>query len=244
MKHSNHRKPRQQRAQQALRIGLIATAGLAAVASAAPAQAASGPAPAAPFGLTMPEVHIQADSAISNAHRAHTRDFKASFAIHEYGDTIGAGIANQALASSSGCTGSEHCRSVALSFQIVTMGGSHLNLNAKNVSRAANNQCTGCETMAGAYQFIVDTPQAMHLNSADRAKLTEIQRELYALRGTTDSPAALQQKADALAARVVTVLKSAAAQAPAKAAPTRSGFFASPTSPKVTVHSLMDGWPS
>jgi hypothetical protein len=240
--HIQHRKPRPHRAQQVLRVGLLATAGLAAVATAAPAVAATGPAPSS--GLNMPEVHIQTDGAISNANRVHTRDFKSSFTIHEYGDTIGAGITNQALASATGCTGSEHCRSVALSFQIVTMGGSHLHLNARNVSRATNNHCTGCETMAGAYQFIVDTPQAMHLTSADRAALGRIQRELQALRGTTASPAVLKQQADALAARVVAVLKSAAARTPAKAAPTRAGFFSSPTSPKITVHSLMDGWPA
>jgi hypothetical protein len=192
----------------------------------------------------MPEVHVATDTALSNANRLHTRDFKASFAIHEYGDTIGVGVANRAYASSSGCTGRDHCRSVALSFQIVTMGGSHLHLDASNVGRAVNNHCTGCETMAGAYQFVVDTPQPMKLTSGDRAKLREIERELRALRATTDSPAVLKQKADALAARVVTVLKSAAARAPRKAAPTRAGFFTAPTSPKVTVRTLMDGWPS
>ncbi|MCD0482934.1 hypothetical protein LO771_11115 [Streptacidiphilus sp. ASG 303] len=244
MKHSNHRKPRQQRAQQVLRLGLLATAGLAAVATAAPAQAATTAAPQGGSGLTMPEVHVHADTALSNANRLHTRDFRTSFAIHEYGDTVGAGIANRAYASSVGCNGSDHCRSVALSFQIVTMGGSHTHLNASNVSKAVNNHCTGCETMAGAYQFIVDTPQAMHLTSSDRAKLTAIQHELASLRGTTDSPAVLKQKADALAGRVVAVLRSAAARTPSRPAPTRAGFFASPTSPRITVHSLMDGWPS
>ncbi|WP_377269391.1 hypothetical protein [Peterkaempfera sp. SMS 1(5)a] len=243
MTQTHHRKERPQRAQQLLRIGLLATAGLAAVATAAPAEAVVGPAPAS-SGLTMPEVHVAVDGAISNANRVHTRDFRASLSIHEYGDTVGAGVVNQALASSSGCTGSEHCRSVAISFQIVTMGGSHLHLDARNVSRATNNHCTGCQTMAGAYQFIVDTPQPIHLNSADRAALARIQRELQALRGTSDSPAALKQQADNLAARVVSVLKSAAGRTSAHAAPTRAGFFASPTSPRITVHSLMDGWPS
>ncbi|TFV33951.1 hypothetical protein E4K10_42625 [Streptomyces sp. T1317-0309] len=59
---------------------------------------------------------------------------------------------NRAVAQSVGCSVHAPCRSVALSFQIVTTAGSNARLiNATNLSQAVNEHCPGCQTFSGAY---------------------------------------------------------------------------------------------
>lgn len=226
---NSHRKPRTPSplTRRAVRVGLFA-AGVAGVATAVPAQAATGG--AATGGAA--KVAVASDHVFSHADRHDHTEEKDSFTIRQVGKVAAASVRNQANAVSAGCTADDDCRSVALSFQIVTVAGEHTRLNAVNLSDAVNKSCTGCQTLAGAYQFVVSTPAPLTLDSAHRRQLADIQRRLDALT-RSDVPATdLRTRADALAAEVNTVLKDAVADAPKGDA-----------QEDVTMHRHLDGWP-
>lgn len=218
---------------RALRLGLLATASLTAVATAATAQAA-GPGSTAGTGHG---VAIAADSANTLANPGHRVRFDDSFTVHQEGDVFAAAAYNRAEADSVGCTAARPCRSVALSFQIVTMGGENIHLNAVNTGNAANRHCNGCQTLAGAYQFIVSTPRAFSLSPTALRQLADIHRKLDALGRSDGSIAAVKEQADSLAAQITAILRTAAA-----AAPKGPGVdaFAVPA-PTVTVHRMFTG---
>ncbi|MEU9442178.1 hypothetical protein AB0D42_14910 [Streptomyces sp. NPDC048304] len=224
---SSHRKARSSNhpfARHALRMGLFAAgaAGVAGAAAAVPAQAVTGTAHAA----------FASDHVFSHADRAHHTRAEDSFTIRQFGTVNAAGVRNQANAVSTGCSADDHCRSVALSFQIVTIAGERTHLNAVNLSDAANKECTGCQTLAGAYQFVVSTPAPLTLDAGARHKLADLHRRLDALTRSTLPAAELKQRVDGLAGEVSAVLRDAVAHAPkAKAQPT------------VTLRRHLDGWP-
>ncbi|MFI9307607.1 hypothetical protein [Streptomyces triculaminicus] len=201
-----------------LRLGLLA-AGLAAVATAGPAQAAEA-------------VAIAHDGVRTTADHRHHTQFRDSFSVRQLGTVAAARVDNRAVARSAGCTADDACRSVALSFQIVTLSGEHVRLAAVNNGRAINDHCTGCQTLAGAYQFVLSTPKATRLTPAAQRRLADIHRRLDAL-GASSLPAAdLRKKADALAAEVTSVLAAPSS--------TTADHSARPT---VKVHRQLDGWP-
>ncbi|NEB03256.1 hypothetical protein [Streptomyces sp. SID13726] len=222
---SSHRKPRSTSplTRRAVRVGLFA-AGVAGVATAVPAQAASGGPSKA--------VAIASDHVFSRANRLDHTETKDSFTIRQFGKVKNASVRNQANAVSSGCSADDACRSVALSFQIVTYAGEQARLNAVNLSDAANKSCDGCQTLAGAYQFVVATPNPLTLDSAHRRQLADIHRRLDALTRSRTPATELRAQADALAAEVDGVLKDAVANAPKGDA-----------KQDVTMRRHLDGWP-
>ncbi|MEU9450706.1 hypothetical protein [Streptomyces sp. NPDC048277] len=221
---SSHRKPRTTAGpltRRAVRIGLFA-AGVAGAATAVPAQAAT----------LAPHAAFASDHVFSHADRGHHTQTRDSFTVRQFGTVNAATARNQANAVGAGCSVDDHCRSVALSFQIVTIAGEHTHLNAVNLSDAANKECTGCQTLAGAYQFVVSTPTALRFDDATRGKLDDIHRRLDELTRSTLPAADLRTKVDGLAAEVTTVLHDAVANAP-KGDPKTD----------VTLHRHLDGWP-
>ncbi|ALV35281.1 hypothetical protein [Streptomyces sp. CdTB01] len=221
---SSHRKVRpvsNPLTRRALGIGLFA-AGVAGAATAVPAQAASGVTHAA----------VVSDHVFSHVDRAHHTQARDSFTIRQFGTVNAASARNQANAVSAGCSADDACRSVALSFQIVTVAGEHAHLRAVNISDAANKECTGCQTLAGAYQFVVSTPRPLTLDATAQGKLADIHRRLDELTRSSVSAADLKKQADGLAAEVSAVLKDAVASAPK-----------GDVQPDVTLHRHLDGWP-
>ncbi|WP_152617486.1 hypothetical protein [Phaeacidiphilus oryzae] len=189
-----------------VRFGLLATAGLAALASAAPAaEAAEG------IGH---DVGVATDDVFSRADAAHTVDATDSFTVHQFGPLVAAHLHNEAVAASVACHPDRPCRSVALSFQIDTMAGTRIHLQADNTSSAENIHCAGCETFAGAWQFVVSTPQAFRLTPAEQARLGTIHRQLDALTHSKLPTSEVRAQADVLAGEVTTLLQTAAAHAP------------------------------
>jgi hypothetical protein len=209
---NDHRRvaPRTGAGRKAVRLGLLATIGLGAVATAASAQAA---APGS-FSNNAHGVAIADNTALAHANPVQRTAFDDSFTVHQYGAVFAAAAYNQATANSSSCSAAEPCRSVALSFQIITMAGENIHLNAQNHSRATNYHCADCQTFAGAYQFIVSTPNPFTLSSTAQRQLAEIHRKLDALGRSKDSIASVQAQADSLAAQVTAILKAGAATAP------------------------------
>lgn len=197
--------------QRMYRLGLLTAAALGVVGTAAGAAQAV----AAGDGYSSDSNGIAvADNesfALSNPHSSS--NFQDSFTIHQYGDVFAASVRNDATAESVGCSADSPCRAVSLSFQIVTMAGSNIHLNAVNLGNATNEHCAGCQTVAGAYQFVVDTPTAFTLSASDEARLATIHNELNALSNSAIPAAEVQSRADALAVQVAAILKSAAADA-------------------------------
>ncbi|MFJ6086089.1 hypothetical protein ACIQI8_32335 [Streptomyces sp. NPDC092369] len=220
---SSHRKTRTPSplTRRAVRFGLFA-AGVAGAATAVPAQAATG----------TTHVAFAEDHVFTQANRAHHTQAKDSFTVRQFGTTKATAVRNQANAASVGCSVDDHCRSVALSFQIVTVAGEQTHLNAVNLSDAANKECTGCQTLAGAYQFVVSTPKAFTLDGGAKRQLADIHRRLDTLTRSKLPAADLKTQADALAAEVTGVLQNAVAHAPK-----------GEEKPDVTMHRHLDGWP-
>ncbi|MFJ4843982.1 MULTISPECIES: hypothetical protein [unclassified Streptomyces] len=207
-----HRKPRTGTfGRKAAGPVMLAAAGLAALATAAPAGAVAAPRSGIPR-----DVAAAVDEAHTLANRAHRVQYDDSFAIHEYGPLVAAVAHNRAVAASAGCSLDRPCRSVALSFQIVTTSGVDIRrITATNISRAVNEHCAGCQTFAGAYQFIVATPRPLVLGRADRARLADVRRRLSALEHCDDPAGVVESRADALAAEVKAILGRAADAVPA-----------------------------
>jgi hypothetical protein len=221
---NSHRKARSAAkpfTQRAVRLGLFA-AGIAGVATAVPAQAASA----------APHAAVASDHVFSHADRAHHTQARDSFTVRQFGTVNAAAARNQANAVSAGCSADDACRSVALSFQIVTIAGEHTHLNAVNLSDATNKSCTGCQTLAGAYQFVVSTPTPMTFDAATQRKLTDVHRRLDQLTRSSLPAAELRSRVDALAGEVTGILHDAVAHAPKGHA-----------QPAVTMHRHLDGWP-
>ena len=219
-----HRKARPIRnplTRRALGIGLFA-AGVAGAATAVPAQAASGVTHAA----------YASDHVFTHADRAHHTQARDSFTVRQFGTVNAASARNQANAVSAGCSADDACRSVALSFQIVTIAGEHTHLDAVNLSDAVNKKCTGCQTLAGAYQFVVSTPTPFSLDADAQRKLADIHRRLDELTRSGLPAADLRTQVDGLASEFTGVLHDAVAHAPK-----------ADVKPDVTLHRHLDGWP-
>ncbi|MGW5046727.1 hypothetical protein [Streptomyces griseoluteus] len=200
-----HRKPSTSTvARAAVNIGVAAGAGL--VMTATTASATTGPSGGAAIAV---------DLAHSRADRAHVTDFDETFRIHEYGPSVAVTADNRALAESVGCSPSSPCRSVALSFQIVTTSGRNARLiRATNIGRAANEHCPSCQTFAGAYQFVVSTPRAFTLGAGARRELAALGHRAAELRSSRLPVSVIRQRADALSHEVKAVLDREAARAP------------------------------
>jgi hypothetical protein len=206
MTHRKARRPSAARATRtAVRWGMLTTAGLTTLATAGTARAAGG----------IPhDVAVVVDQARTTATRVHPVAYQDSFTVHQLGTLISANADNRAVSSSVACSPHDPCRSIALSFQIVTTAGPNIRLHATNIGRATNVHCPGCETFAGAYQFVVSTPGAFTLDPQTRRELSLISAKVYALGHSGRSVPDIRQRADALAAQVVACLHDAVAAAP------------------------------
>ncbi|MFD8928548.1 DEAD/DEAH box helicase [Streptomyces mirabilis] len=201
------------------------------------ARGRGGPPPTPPSPHTPPPGSVARhavaeDHTFSHADRAHPTQVKDSFTVRQLGTAKAVGVRNQAGAVSVGCSVDAHCRSVALSFQIVTLAGQNTHLNAVNLSNATNEHCDGCQTLAGAYQFVVSTARPFTLDATAQRKLADIHRRLDDLTRSKIPAADLKAQADSLAAEVTAVLHDAVAGAPK-----------APDAPAVAVHRHLDGWP-
>ncbi|GGX97977.1 hypothetical protein [Streptomyces anandii] len=223
----HHRKPRTgSTSRTAIGLGIAATTTAVMAAATAPTQAAAG-------SRLSRDVAIAVDGAHSHADRTHVRQFDESFTVHEYGPSIAVTANNRATAVASGCSLDRPCRSVALSYQIVTTAGRGARLiNATNLSRSVNEHCPACETFSAAYQFVVATPRRFTLSRDARDELAGINREVDALKTSGWPISRIGREADELARRVKSVLDHEAARAPRATGSDPLADFA----PTVTMH--------
>ncbi|MEU1465776.1 hypothetical protein ABZ467_35025 [Streptomyces sp. NPDC005727] len=225
----HHRKPRTPTTTKtAIRLGAAVTAGLAITTITTTARATptrTG---------TFPHAAIAVDTAYSHADRTHMNQFQKTFAIHAYGPTTAVTANNRATAISAGCSTDNPCRSIALSYQIVTTAGPNARLiNATNLSQAVNNHCPTCQTLSAAYQFIITTPRQLTLSRQARTELADINRQIDTLKTSRLPIDQITHHADNLAHQIKTILDREAAQAPRTSNTTNPHTHFTPT---VTMH--------
>lgn len=130
--------------------------------------------------------------------------FRLAFSIKKIGgDVVDSGNAAVAFAS---C---DSCRTVALSIQIVLVTGDPEVVTPQNIAIAMNVDCTACDTLASAYQWVLGTDEEnVRFTPEGRHAINEIRHALREL-GKSDLPVAeLQAKVDALMRRLGDVLRS------------------------------------
>lgn len=101
----------------------------------------------------------------------------------------------------------ERCRSVAVAIQIVLVVGSPSVVTPGNVAVALNYQCTLCESLAMAYQFVIGVPDDFHFSGEAMSEMKRIRNEIRRLRKLDLSIPELKARIDALADRLRVVLK-------------------------------------
>lgn len=206
----------------AYRFGLVASAclGMVGLATGAAQAFAVG-------GVVTTSTHALANP-------GHPYVFQDTFEVHQLGAVLAGGARNQAEAESIQCSAARPCRSVSLSFQVVTMVGAPAHLNAVNLSSSENVRCPGCQSLAVAYQFVVSTESAFALSPATLQELGNLHNQLNALRASNAPATQLKADVDALAGQVTSILKAAVA-----AAPKGAHAGTSSTAPQVMVHRMV-----
>ena len=81
------------------------------------------------------------------------------------------------------------CRTVAVAIQIVLIQRTDASTIAPtNYAIALNQSCTGCETFATAYQYVVTTDGIVHFTAEGNRRLAELEKEIRDLAGTDGIP--------------------------------------------------------
>ena len=111
---------------------------------------------------------------------------------------------NAAVAYAS-CT---DCRAIAAAFQVVLVTSEATEITPTNLSLALNEGCSGCETLASAYQFVYGVDDDVRFTREGRKEIHEIRKALKALRDPALSLDEIQAQLDELAARLARVLTS------------------------------------
>jgi putative peptide zinc metalloprotease protein len=109
---------------------------------------------------------------------------------------------NAAVAVSS-CT---DCRTVAVSFQVLLVGGDASTQTPTNLALAINQNCSSCDTAAFAYQFVLGTNGPAHFTAEGNQRLEALRKRLKDLETTTLSDTELNAILDQAAAELSDII--------------------------------------
>lgn len=99
------------------------------------------------------------------------------------------------------------CQTVASSIQVVLLMDDADSVTTDNVAVAINYQCSECETLAAAYQYVFGDGQPVRFSAEGNRRLADIRRRLQALRQRDDlTLEQLAQEIAALAGEVAEVV--------------------------------------
>jgi putative peptide zinc metalloprotease protein len=149
-----------------------------------------------------------ADGGDTVAVAVNTKDgfdiFKLAFQVRRAtGDVIDNSNAAVAYAS---CT---DCQTIALAIQVVLVSGTDAStVSPENLAVAINEDCTLCDTLASAYQFVITVDGRLGLTGEGRRRLAEIRVALLGLRDSGLTAAEIQVKVDALMDELADVLST------------------------------------
>lgn len=117
-------------------------------------------------------------------------------------DTIDATNAAVAVAS---CA---DCQTVAIALEGVLVIGDPTNFEPTNIALAINSGCQSCQTLASAYQYIVQNDTRVRISGAGRREIADVRAGLQSLRHSGLDILAVQAKVDEYAARLLRVLQN------------------------------------
>jgi putative peptide zinc metalloprotease protein len=100
----------------------------------------------------------------------------------------------------------QSCQTVAIAVQIIFVIGSPTVFTPENVAIAVNDQCSFCDTLASAYQFVVQSSVPVQLTHEGKKELHDIFKALQDLDGSGLDSFALQAEIDKLMAQLANVL--------------------------------------
>jgi putative peptide zinc metalloprotease protein len=139
---------------------------------------------AAVLAFQAPVAHAGASDTTALAINTHdgTAEFRLRMSIHkDNGDVVTPTNAAVAYAS---CV---DCRAVAVSFQLVFRDDDASVVAPVNIALASNVGCDGCETLAGAYQYIWPTDEKPKFSDAGKQAIKDVRRDLKQLRKDADA---------------------------------------------------------
>jgi putative peptide zinc metalloprotease protein len=157
--------------------------------------AAASPAPARADDNTAIAINTKDGSAL----------FKFAFSIKRVaGDVVDNTNAAVAFAS---C---ENCQTVAIAIQIVLVTGDPSVVTPTNLALAYNFECTLCETMASAYQFVFGNGDNLRFTAEGRRALAEIRKEFHDLRKESEqlTLAEIDARVEQLVSRIRAILQT------------------------------------
>jgi putative peptide zinc metalloprotease protein len=167
-----------------------------------------------------------------------TSVFKLAFQVRTITDAATVAPANAAIAISS-C---KSCQTVAIAVQIVFVIGSPTVFAPENAAVAVNAGCSFCDTLATAYQFIVQSSVPVRLTKTGKDELRAIRKALADLEGSGLTAVEMQARVDELMKRLATVLATEVEPIPgesegAHANPASASSSSASTTTTVTVTS-------
>jgi len=110
---------------------------------------------------------------------------------------------NAAVAVAS-CT---DCTTVAIALEGVLVAGSPTTFDPNNIAIAINADCTNCQTLATAYQDVVQNDTRVRITGAGRKEIADIRKDLESLRNSGLDIFAIQQRVNSDAGRFLAVLQ-------------------------------------
>lgn len=127
--------------------------------------------------------------------------FKLAFSVKQVTGDVDA--ANTAVAYAS-CT---DCRTVAVAIQVVLVSEVD-SASPENVAIAINYDCTECETLARAFQFVYGTGEELEFTKEGKARLHDLKKRVQDLKQRDDlTLAQLAQELAVIAAEVAEVVE-------------------------------------
>ncbi len=141
---------------------------------------------------------------------------------------------SNAAAAVSSCT---DCQSVAVALQVVLIMGEASLIAPTNLALAMNIECTSCETLASAYQWVFTTGGPVRFTAEGNRRLAEIRRAFLELLANAENltlaelQTQIAELAEQLAAVIETELLPAASPTPELGSPTPTPTGTSEPSP-------------
>lgn len=128
--------------------------------------------------------------------------FKLAFQIREIQNAENVQPGNAAISIAS-CS---NCQTVSIAVQVIFVVGSPDVFAPENAAVAVNAGCSFCDTLATAYQFVVQSAVPVHLTAQGRQQIHDIYTALRDLDGSGLTAVEIQARVDDLMKQLATVL--------------------------------------
>jgi putative peptide zinc metalloprotease protein len=169
-----------------------------------------------------------------NTHDGQSR-YRIAFKIQRVNqDVVDNGNAAVAVASCEGC------QTVSVAMQALLLFSDPSTFAPENLALALNVECFECNTLATAYQNVLQTGGPAHFSAEGNRRIAGIRQELQALRGSDLSIYEIQERVDALHNELSDVLATEVVSAgpPTEASPEPTAASIAPEPAEPTASAL------